>query len=239
MGDEAPPLRVGAALPDPPFDFMTSDGPTGFDVTLMQHIALQLSRAWRLVRYTGADFNGIFAGLDEGTYDCVASGTTITPDRERIADFCPPYVVSGQSLVVDPNRHPNVHGIADLKGLVIGVQQGNTSQPVADRLVAERRAARVRVYAYDEIERALDGLSTGGCDAFMKLAPVAKWFVRDRHRLKVVETGITRERLGVCVRKGNTVLRDAIGNAQAVLIQNGTLPALIGQWLGTGATAAP
>jgi polar amino acid transport system substrate-binding protein len=230
---------VGAALPDPPFEFMTDAGPAGFDVTLMHRIASQLGRTWQLVRYTGADFNGIFAGLDEGTYDCVASGTTITPDRERIADFCPPYVVSGQSLVVDPNRHPNVHGIADLKGLVIGVQQGNTSQSVADRLVAERRAARVRVYAYDEIERALDDLSTGGCDAFMKLAPVAKWFVRDRHRLKVVETGITRERLGVCVRKGNTVLRDAIGNAQAVLIQNGTLPALIGQWLGTGATAAP
>ena len=73
----------------------------------------------------------------------------------------------------------------------------------------------------------------------MKLAPVAKWFVRDRHRLKVVATGITRERLGVCVRKGNAVLREAIGNAQAVLIQNGTLPALIGQWLGTAATAAP
>ena len=189
MGDEAPPLRVGAALPDPPFEFMTDAGPTGFDVTLMQRIAAQLGRTWRLVRYTGADFNGIFAGLDEGSYDCVASGTTITPDRERIADFCPPYVVSGQSLVVDPNRHPHVHGIADLESLVIGVQQGNTSQPVADRLVAEHRAARVRVYAYDEIETALDDLSTGGCDAFMKLAPVAEWLVRDRHRLKVVGPG--------------------------------------------------
>ena len=239
MGDEAPLLRVGAALPDPPFEFMTDAGPTGFDVALTQHIAAQLGRSWQLVRYTGADFNGIFAGLDEGSYDCVASGTTITPDRERLADFCPPYVVSGQSLVVDPNRHPHVHGIADLEGLVIGVQQGNTSQPVADRLVAEHRAAWVRVYAYDEIETALDDLSTGGCDAFMKLAPVAEWFVRDRHRLKVVETEITRERLGVCVRKGDTVLREAIGNAQAVLIQDGTLPALIGQWLGTGATAAP
>jgi polar amino acid transport system substrate-binding protein len=127
---------VGAALPDPPFEFMTASGPTGIDVTIMQRIASQLGRTWQLVRYTGADFNGIFAGLDEGTYDCVASGTTITPDRERIADFCPPYAVSGQSLVVDPNRHPNVHGIADLKGLVIGVQQGDTSQPVADRLVS-------------------------------------------------------------------------------------------------------
>jgi polar amino acid transport system substrate-binding protein len=108
-------LKVGAALPDPPFEFMTDAGPAGFDVTLMHRIASQLGRTWQLVRYTGADFNGIFAGLDEGTYDCIASGTTITPDRERIADFCLPYAVSGQSLVVDPSRHPHVNGIADLK----------------------------------------------------------------------------------------------------------------------------
>ena len=166
------------------------------------------------------------------------SEVTITPERQRIADFCAPYVISGQSLVVDTHRHPGVHGIADLKGLVIGVQQGNTSQPVANKLVAEHRAARVRVYAYDEIEKALDDLSTGGCDAFMKLAPVTEWFVRDRPKLAVVETGITRERLGICVRKGNTALSDAIDKAQASLMADGTLPALIKQWLGKGAHSA-
>src|ERR1700726_2589941 len=223
----APPLKVGAALPDPPFEFMTKNGPAGFDITLMQRIAERLGRAWQLVPYRGADFNGIFAGLDSGTYACIASGTTITPGRQRIANFCAPYVISGQSLVVDTSRHPSVHGIADLKGLVIGVQQGNTSQPVANKLVAEHRAARVRVYAYDEIEKALNDLSTGGCDAFMKLAPVTEWFVRDRPKLAVVETGITRERLGVCVRKGNTALSEAIDKAQALLMTDGTLPALI------------
>jgi polar amino acid transport system substrate-binding protein len=233
----APPLKVGAALPDPPFELKTKDGPAGFDITLMQRIAEKLGRVWQLVPYEGADFNGIFAGLDAGTYDCIASGTTITPARQRIADFCVPYAVSGQSLVVDMSRHPSVHGIADLKGLVIGVQRGNTSEPVADKLVAEHRAARVRVYAYDEIEKALDDLSTGGCDAFMKLAPVTEWFVRDRPKLRVVETGITRERLGISVRKGNTALRDAIGEAQAALMADGTLPVLIKQWLGKGATA--
>ena len=232
-GSAAPPLRVGAALPDPPFEFTTGAGPAGFDVRLMQLIAAQLDREWQLHPFKGADFNDIFAGLDNDAYDCVASGTTITPGRERIADFCPPYVVSGQSLVVDPGRHPNVHSINDLKGLVIGVQQGNTSQPVANRLVAEHRAARVRVYAYDAIETALDDLSSGGCDAFMKLAPVTEWFVRDRPRLKVVETGITREHLGVCVRKGNTMLRDAISNAQSALMKDGTLPALAKEWLGS------
>jgi len=195
------PLKVGAALPDPPFEFTGNKGPAGFDIELMQRIGRKLGRDWQLVPYKGRDFNGIFAGLDDGSYDCVASGTTITPGRQAIADFCAPYAVSGQSLVVDTRRHPKVRGIDDLEGLVIGVQQGNTSQPVADRLVAEGRAARVLVYAYDEIEKALGDLSTGACDAFMKLAPVTHWFVRDRPKLAVVQTGITREILGVCVRK--------------------------------------
>jgi len=228
-------LRVGAALPDPPFELLTNDGPAGFDITLMQCIAGILGRKWQLVPYKGTNFNDIFAGLDNGTYDCIASGTTITSERSEIADFCSPYAVSGQSLVVDFSRHPNVHGIGDLRGLVIGVQQGNTSQPVSDKLVVERRAARVRVYAYDEIEKALDDLSSGGCDAFMKLAPVTAWFVRDRPKLKVVETDITVERLAICVRKGNTVLHRAINKAQAALVADGTLAALIKQWLGAGA----
>nr|WP_249792641.1 ABC transporter substrate-binding protein [Bradyrhizobium sp. BRP22] len=228
-------MRVGAALPDPPFEFSTKDGPAGFDIALMQRIAGMLGRGWELVPYTGSDFNGIFAGLDDGSYDCVASGTTITPGREEIADFCTPYAISGQSLVVDVLSNPNVRGITDLKGLVVGVQQGNTSQPVAEKLVADNRAARVRVYAYHEIEKALDDLSSGGCDAFMKLAPVTAWFVRDRPRLAVVETGITVERLGICVRKGDVVLRHAIDRAQAALAADGTLTALIKQWLGAGA----
>jgi polar amino acid transport system substrate-binding protein len=231
-----PALRVGAALPDPPFELLTKQGPAGFDIALMQRIAEKLGRKWQLVRYGGSDFNGIFAGLDDGSYDCVASGTTITPGRQQVADFCAPYAVSGQSLVVDVIRHPDVHGIADLNGLVIGVQQGNTSQPVANKLVTEHRAAQVQVYAYDEIEKALDDLTTGGCDAFMKLAPVTAWFVRDRPRLQVVETGITAERLGICVRKGDTALRDAINAAQAALAADGTLAALVKQWLGAGAT---
>ena len=231
------PLRVGSALPDPPFEFMTETGPAGFDIDLMRRVAEKLGREWRLVRYPGADFNGVFSGLDDNAYDCVASGTTITPERARLADFCAPYAVSGQSLVVDSSRHPSVNGIADLKGLVIGVQQGNTSQPVADGLVARHSAARVRVYAYDDIEKALDDLSTGACDAFMKLAPVAEWFVRSRPRLKVVQTGITREQLGVCVRKGDQALKDAIGEAQAALMKDGAVSGLIGRWLGAGATA--
>jgi hypothetical protein len=35
---------VGKALPDPPFELMTNDGPAGFNITLMQRIAAMLGR---------------------------------------------------------------------------------------------------------------------------------------------------------------------------------------------------
>jgi polar amino acid transport system substrate-binding protein len=226
-----PALTVGTALPDPPFELMQDGKPAGFDIELTQLIAARLGRTSRLVRYDGSDFNGIFAGLATGAYDCVASGTTITPERQRLADFCNPYAVSGQSLVLDTGRHPDVRSTADLRGLTIGVQQGNTSQPVANRLVGEGKAARVRVYAYGDIEQALADLTTGGCDALMKLA-------RDRPRLKVVQTEITRELLGICVRRGADALREAINEAQRALVKDGTLQRLAAKWLGPGAEPA-
>ena len=235
---QRPELAVGAALPDPPFELIQGGKPAGFDIELTQVIAARLGRTWRLVRYGGSDFNDIFAGLESGAYYCIASGTTITPERQVLTDFCDPYVVSGQSLVVDAERNADVRSTTDLGGLTIGVQQGNTSQPVAERLVAQGKAARVKVYAYGEIERALDDLTTGGCDAFMKLAPVTAWLVGDRPRLKVVQTDITREVLGICVRRGNDALRSAINEAQRALLENGSLPRLVSQWLGRGAALA-
>jgi ABC-type amino acid transport substrate-binding protein len=94
----APLLKVGSASPDPRFEFTTDTGPAGLDVALMQSIAEMLGREWPLVCCTGADFNGVFAGLNDNAYDCIASGTTITPDREGVADFCATCAVSGQSM---------------------------------------------------------------------------------------------------------------------------------------------
>jgi polar amino acid transport system substrate-binding protein len=47
-----------------------------------------------------------------------------------------------------------------------------------------------------------------------------------------VQVGITTERLGICVRKGNAMLRAAIDKAQAELAAAGTLAALVAEWLG-------
>jgi len=224
-------LCVGAALPDPPFELMEGDKPSGFDIALMQAIAAELHLEWRLIRYTDDDFNGIFAGLANGTYDCVASGATITLERKRIATFCAPYVRSGQSLVCNIEVTPHIRSIDDLRGMTIGVQHGNTSEPIVHRLLTEGKVAEVRSCAYHDIGVMLDDLEAGRIGAVMKLAPVMRWLTRGRPTLRVMQEGITDEKLGVAVRLGDEALRKAINGAQARLEDNDVLPGLVNKWL--------
>lgn len=223
-------LRVGVAFPDPPFNGMPEDG--GLDIDLMKAIAKRLGATAEFVGYEGSDFNGIFDELNAGVYDCVAAGTTVTPEREREAAFAPPYVIAGQSLAVDTSRLPNVRSVDDLEGLTIGVQRGNTSQPVAERLVADGKAARIRVYDYGEIRTALHDLTTGGCDAFMKLAPVLTELVKAVPNVDVVQRGITSEAIAIAVARTDTALLAMITAAQAGLEQDGTLQQIRRKWLG-------
>jgi ABC-type amino acid transport substrate-binding protein len=223
-------LKVGAAFPDPPFNGLPDD--TGLDIDLMTAIAELLGATAEFIPYQGTDFNGIFDALNTGAYDCVTAGTTVTPEREKKASFVPPYLISGQSLAVDTMRLPHVRSIDDLHGLTIGVQQGNTSEPIADRLVAAGKASRVRVYDYGTIRTALTDLTTGTCDAFMKLAPVLTELVTPIPRVETVQRGISVENIAIAVPIADQGLLRHITAAQEELEQDGTLQRMRRKWLG-------
>ncbi|BDY31670.1 MULTISPECIES: ABC transporter substrate-binding protein [Mycolicibacterium] len=223
-------LRAGIAVPDPPFNSMPAGG---LDLDLIAAIAEKLDRTLQLVEYPGDDFEGIFDGLSAGSYDCVIAGTTVTPERQRKAAFVPPYLISGQGLAVDTNRLPHVRSVDDLAGLTIGVQHGNTSRPIAERLVAEGRAGRVRVYGYGAIREALHDLSTGGCDAVIKLAPVLTELVKALPAgVDVVQRKLSIEEIAIAVAPRATALLDGITAAQADLEADGTLQQIRRKWLG-------
>jgi ABC-type amino acid transport substrate-binding protein len=221
------------ACPDPPFNSMSEGMPdAGLDIDLMQAIAESVGARAEFVAYEGHDFNGIFAALNDGAYDCVAAGTTVTPEREKKAEFVPPYLISGQSLAVDTKRLARVRSVDDLDGLTIGVQQGNTSQAIAERLVADGKANAVRVYDYGTIRAALTDLTTGDCDVFLKLAPVLTELVRSIPGVEVVQKGISVENIAIAVARTDHTLLGRLTVAQAELEDDGTLQQIRRRWLG-------
>ena len=112
------------------------------------------------------------------------------------------------------------------------MQQGNTSGPIAEKLVADGKAAGVKVYDYGNIRAALDDLTTGGCDAFMKLAPVLTELVKPIAGVEVVQRGLSTENIAIAVGLGDQELLARISVAQAEREEDGTLQRIRRKWLG-------
>ena len=225
-------LGVASAFPDPPFEVTAGGEHTGFDRELVRSICDELGVTLRPVRYTGDDFNGIFDGLKDGSYDAVISGTTITPGRERVALFSDPYLEFDQGLAVNVGRHPNIESSDDLRGLVVGIQVGNTSDIVARKLLARGAIADIKYYPYHGILTALDDLSAGRIGALIKLFPVLSWLVKDRGELAVIEQIPTHEKLGIAFAPTNDGLCRAVNESLATIKESGRLQALRRKWFG-------
>lgn len=223
-------LQVGSAFPDPPFE-VEGEKLGGFDMDLIQAIAKELGLTVEIHRYEGADFNGIFNGLETGAYDVVISGATVNEQRKQLVHFCSPYLKSGQSLVVSIDHQPAIRSIEDLKGAIIGVQLGNTSEPIARQLHRIGKVADIKIYAYNQIINALDDIVAGHITAFMKLEPVMRWLIQNYPQLKIVQTGITEERLAIAVGRSNDKLAEAIETAQQVISRRGDVKSIGKKWL--------
>lgn len=225
-------LNIASAFPDPPFEVSNDGVDTGFDVELMRLICNDLRLAGHPVRYTGDDFNGIFEGLTDGSYDAVISGTTITPEREQVALFSVPYLEFNQGLVVNASRTPQIESTADLDGQIVGIQVGNTSDLVARKLLTEGAIRDIKYYPYHGILTALDDLSAGRIGAFIKLFPVVSWLVKNRSDLSVIQQIPTHEKLGIAFAKTNAKLCAAVNETLADLKESKSFDALYRKWFG-------
>lgn len=228
---EAGTLLIASAFPDPPFEVVQEGVDTGFDAELMRAVCGEIGLRWQLTKYEDDDFNGIFDGLRTRSYDAVASGTTITPEREKVALFSEPYLESGQSLVVNTTLTPHIASTDDLADQVVGIQTGNTSDIVARDLKADGKLAGIRYYPYHGILGALDDLEAGRIGGVMKLLPVATWLVKDRPDLDVVQEIHTHEFLGIAFAPDNRGLRDAVNAALRTLRDRGAIDRLERRWL--------
>ena len=68
-------LRVASAAPEPPFELERNGSLTGFDIERMRTLTASVGLTWQPCRYEGADFNGIFDGLADGSWAVVANRT--------------------------------------------------------------------------------------------------------------------------------------------------------------------
>ncbi|OSM95762.1 ABC transporter substrate-binding protein [Lonsdalea britannica] len=89
------PLKVGADLTYPPYNYLDNHQPAGFDAEFIQLVAAELKTQ---PEFIDTRFANLIMGLNTGKFDVIASSLYITPERAKQIDFIP-YVKTGGVLI--------------------------------------------------------------------------------------------------------------------------------------------
>jgi polar amino acid transport system substrate-binding protein len=219
-------LVVGSDTTYPPFETVNDQGQiVGFDVDVVNAVCEKVNC---VARFQTTAWDGIFPALAAGEFDMVASGVTITEERDRVVDFTIPYFEVDQAIAVRvEDEDLTLEDFTDEgSDLTLGAQTGTTNAATAENLVG-----RDRVRLYDDFNAAVQGLLNGDIDGVAIDDVTADAFVQQYAgqlsvSIREVESG---DKLGFAVQEGDELV-DALNAGIEAIRDDGTLDRLIEKW---------
>jgi len=213
-------LKVGSDIPYPPFEQGKKGSYTGFDVELMEAIGKEIERE---PEFIDSSFETIFRDLAQEKFEAVMSAATITEERGKVVDFSLPYYLSEQAILVKEGSE--ITGLSDLKGKVVGAQQGTTGLELG-----KEKAEAGELRPFPEGPDADNALKAGTVEAVIIDAPVAKQQAEELGGIEIVEKVPTEETYGIAIAKGNTELLEGVNEGLKMAIEDGSYAKVYEKW---------
>lgn len=220
-------LVIGVDDVYPPMEFRNdSNELVGFDVDFVEALAEEMGME---VEFIPTAWDGIFSALNADKFDMIVSSVSITPDRLEKFEFSKPYLSNGQVLVVTPDNDV-ISSSADLADKKVGVQIGTTADIAAQK---QKEITDFELVAYDDIVQTFADMKTGRLDVIVVDYAVAIDFVsKHPESYKITTTQLTNEPIGICMKKGNTELKEKLDKAITALQGGDKLVEISKEWLG-------
>ena len=134
----------------------------------------------------------------------------------------------GGSEGKEDSQPVEVSSVDDLADLTIGVQIGTTGDSQATEAVNEDS----QVNRFNKGADAIQALKNGKVDCVVIDSLPAEKFVEANDDLKIVDGIFEKEEYAICMKKGNTELKDAFNEALAELKEEGTLDEIQSNYIG-------
>ncbi len=223
-------LKVASNPTWPPMEFMNLDKQViGYDADIITAIAKEMGSD---VEFLNTAWEGIFAVLENGNVDVLASCVTITDARKKKYLFSEPYYLVRQALVVPTGS--SIKQAADLKGKTVGIQIGTTANVALKKI--QETVSDVTIKSYDDVGLVFEDLKNGRIDAAMCDDPVAKYYASRKEgyadTMHLAFSTEDTEPIGFVVRKDRPELVDAINKGLAAIRANGVEKEISVKWFG-------
>lgn len=247
--EPAPVLRIATEGAFAPWNATTADGKlVGFEVDLANDLCRRMRVRCAIV---AQDWTGILPGLQQGRYDAVMAGVTVTAERAGAVDFSRAYAADPAVFAVRPG--------SDLADALPDAERADLSTPAGQRVASSAAQAldgkviavqastihahmlealfpRVRLRFYETVDAAALDLAAVRVDAMLTARTSVEALRAAGGTLipagPAFSGGVLGGGVAVAVRKGDQ-LSARFTQAIASAAEDGTTARLSGRWFGT------
>ena len=218
-------LRIGTVAESPPMAFRSKGRWTGLEIDLGRALAKRLDMKPVFVALPP---DQLAPALLDGRVDLLMAGLSITEERRVQMDFSSPYLVVGQTALLrtaDRLRYNTEIKIRAASGRV-GTVAGSSGGRHVSRYFTH--AQRVEFPSAGE---AVAALRQDQIDLLVHDAPALWWLARSHNELALAPVLFARAEVAWGFRRGSVTLRESANQALAQWQQDGTLEAILKQWI--------
>lgn len=219
-------LRVGLEAGYMPFEMRDKKGDIiGFDVDLARLMAKYMGVKLTLVN---TQWDGIIPALLTNKFDLLMGGMTITPERNLKVNFCDPYILIGQTVVLNRKHEATVKSYRDLNDprYVVVSKLGTTGD-----IAARKYFPKAKLKQFESEADGAQEARSGRADAFVYDLPFNAIFTaQNPEQLLHLKEPFTQEALSWAVRKGDVDMLNWMNHFLAQIKRDGIYDALYKKW---------
>jgi polar amino acid transport system substrate-binding protein len=225
-------LVIGTDPTYAPNEFLDTDGKTvvGFDVDLFNAVAAKLGLQ---TEWQPSKFADIIPGIQSGKYEAGVSSFTINDERKEQVNM-PSYFSAGTQWGTKTGN-PNGVQPDDACGKKVAVQTGTVqeTEDLPKRQEACKSAGKpaITIDSYQDQGQATAAVVSGKDDAMLADSPVLAYAVKQTNgQLELLGDIYDSAPYGYVIEKDQTEFAQAIADAVAALITDGTYKTILDKW---------
>lgn len=215
-------LHVGTAAEFPPFEYIENDLIIGFDIDLIQQIALRIGKK---IQIDDMPFSTLIQQLQLGNIDVIAAGLTPTEERKKQLLFSEHYIEGSPLVIVSPVKQ-KINSLNELANKAVIVNDGFSSDAYLSNY------STIDIKRLPTIADAFMAIKAGKAAAFITARNTITPFLttQEADDFFVIDIPNTNEPAAFALSKKRPDLEAEINKALDSMKEDGSLMALKKKW---------
>jgi polar amino acid transport system substrate-binding protein len=216
-----------------PFEFVEAGKPKGFH----HDVVAELKKYAKFeIRQEILPWTGLLAAVSTGKYDTAITGAIVSQERLQVFNFVAPIAAATHYYIKRANDN-RIKSVADLNGLIVGVQAGSvllSRLPELEAMLNKTGGKLGKVVEYTSYPEVYEDLANGRLDYAVNGIINATSLVKERGKVFAIGQPVSGAGFHAWpVPKGNEDLLVYLTDFVAHLRKSGKLAELQQKWFGT------